>query len=354
MTVNREQEHDFVYGQPFSQFKKAELEATVDNFDIRFRANSIDAGSLIQGQNCLDAGCGGGRGSIYMMRNGARSLEYVDISPTNVDTTTRRLQELDFENINGTVANIETLPFEDGVFDFLWCYGVVHHAADTDACLKEISRVLKVGGTAFIFIYGSGGIFWYSMRQLRRILTTFTSKQCLNAMKAEGFSAVEMSNFLDSWKTPYLRCYTQADASARLKELGYEGTRPWPFGTGYDLNHRKNTYPEDAVWMGEGDLRYLLTKTGLPRGECHRLPSGELGSDLPFHPFIVDPFDPLFERLGRVVAGDPHRAVAACGYVHRALYALLREDRAFDSAAYENVIRSVVSRFDRIGDPNVE
>ncbi len=344
MSVNREQEHDLVYGQPFSLFEKAELEATVDNFDIRFQANSIDAGSLIRGQKCLDAGCGGGRGSIYLARNGAASVECVDISPTNVDTTTRRLTEMGFDNVNGTVVSIETLPFEDGAFDFLWCYGVVHHTADTDACLTEISRVLKVGGRAFIFIYGSGGIFWYSMRRLRRILASFTAEQCLDAMRTEAFSAVEMSNFLDSWKTPYLRCYSQADVGARLEELGYADTQPLPFGAGYDLSHRKNTYPEDADWMGEGDLRYVLTKTRAPQGDDHKLANGELGSDVPFDPSIVERFGPLFERQDRAVADNATPTVTACGHVHRELFAHLRADGPFDVTAFERTIVEAIER----------
>ncbi len=34
-------------------------------------------------------------------------------------------------------------------------------------------------------------------------------------------------------------------------------------GVSYDTSHRINPNAEDASWLGEGDLRYLVTKTAL-------------------------------------------------------------------------------------------
>lgn len=44
----------------------------------------------------------------------------------------------------------ENLPFADGEFDWVWCYTVLEHVRDVEACVKEIVRVMKPRGRAFI------------------------------------------------------------------------------------------------------------------------------------------------------------------------------------------------------------
>ena len=44
----------------------------------------------------------------------------------------------------------ESLPFEDGQFDYVFCFAVLEHTLRPWDVAKEISRILKVGGVAFI------------------------------------------------------------------------------------------------------------------------------------------------------------------------------------------------------------
>lgn len=340
--ANKESEHDVVYGKPFSAFSQDEMKSTVSNYAGRFKANDIDPGEVFSGKRCLDAGCGYGRGSLFMLQNGATSVDAVDVSPTNVETAKKNLTAFGFENVNFHLTSIESLPFEDETFDVVWCYGVVHHGADTDACLKEISRVLKVGGQMKLFVYGSDGVFWYSIRRFREILKDISSEACLEAMRLIGVSTIDVSNYIDSWKTAYLRCYTHQDLGARLEELGFAPSAPQPYGLGYDQNHRKAICPEDAVWMGEGDLRYLLTKMGTNCGDAKALSNAEYGSEYPFAPAIVNMFGPIFDSLSKVVHGNPALAIAACRSIHEALFARLRDDPPFDAEAYKDHCLDVI------------
>jgi SAM-dependent methyltransferase len=50
-------------------------------------------------------------------------------------------------------ADSEDLPFEDGSFDIVYSYGVLHHTPNTEKALSEAYRVLKPGGTALIMLY---------------------------------------------------------------------------------------------------------------------------------------------------------------------------------------------------------
>jgi SAM-dependent methyltransferase len=49
--------------------------------------------------------------------------------------------------------NAERLAFSDGVFAHVNCIGVIHHTPNTEACLREIARVLDEDGTASISVY---------------------------------------------------------------------------------------------------------------------------------------------------------------------------------------------------------
>ncbi len=331
---NKEGLHDVVYGKPFAAFTRSDVAQTVKNYTDRYEANGVDPRGVFEGRHCLDVGCGYGRGSLFMLANGAAHVSAVDISATNVQSARRQVKDAGFDNFDVQESSAEALPFDDGAFDAVWCYGVIHHAARTDACLRELSRVLKIGGRLFLFVYGSGGVFWYSMRRFREILEPISADACIAGTRLMGFSPIEVSNFVNSWKVSYLRCYTRGDLTRRLGELGFDAKEPWPWGISYDFNHRRNTYPSDALWMGEGDLRYLVPKTGAPSGPGTPLSDGDIGSQVPFDSAVTERFGPLFDALKASVNGRPLAAIAACGYVHRRLFELFRQPYAFDPSVF--------------------
>ena len=156
--MNYELEHEKVYGDPFSKIQKADIHQTISNYEIRFQEIQLIISRCLK-KKCLDAGCGYGRGSIFMLSNGAESVDLIDVSEKNISTTKKNIQKFNFNNFSCFNGSIESLPFEDNTFDVVWSYGVIHHAANTDKCLQELNRVLKVGGFLKLFIYGSGGIF---------------------------------------------------------------------------------------------------------------------------------------------------------------------------------------------------
>lgn len=51
------------------------------------------------------------------------------------------------------VADGAHLPFPDGHFDYYYSFGVLHHAADTAACVAEAHRILRPGGQARVMLY---------------------------------------------------------------------------------------------------------------------------------------------------------------------------------------------------------
>ncbi len=101
--------------------------------------------SALAGKRVLEIGCGMGMHSEMMLRAGAK-LTSIDLSPTSVASTTKRLELRKIPGADVRLMDAEKLEFADGEFDLVWSWGVIHHSASTARALREVHRVLKPGG----------------------------------------------------------------------------------------------------------------------------------------------------------------------------------------------------------------
>jgi ubiquinone/menaquinone biosynthesis C-methylase UbiE len=88
---------------------------------------------------------------------------------------------------------VETLPFENGMFDAALCCGSLHLFTDTVVALSEIARVMKPGAILSVFTFTAGrrGILRFrSMRErFRRIgLHAFELPELEQYLTATGFT----------------------------------------------------------------------------------------------------------------------------------------------------------------------
>lgn len=111
----------------------------------------------LRGKRALEIGCGMGLHTEIMARAGAR-VTAVDLTPTAVEATSRRLA---LKGLQGRVmeADAERLPFDDGSFDFVWSWGVIHHSSRTARIVREIARVLGPDGRCRVMVYNREGMW---------------------------------------------------------------------------------------------------------------------------------------------------------------------------------------------------
>jgi ubiquinone/menaquinone biosynthesis C-methylase UbiE len=314
----------------------------IEPFAIRFKRNNLDPPKVFTGKRCLDAGCGNGRGAIFMMSHGAAAVDCVDISGTNIESTARNLKSFGFPTFATHLSTLESLPFPDETFDFVWCNGVIMHAAQPDACLVELARVLKRGGQCWLYVYGTGGLYWWMVRRFRGLLAKISPAASLAALQLMRYPARYVAEYMDDWKVPYLRTYSIEDLGDRLRELGFENATPLSYGVDYDTSHRRNMYPEDRPWVGDGDLRYLLTKAGNPSGHAKRLSSSEFGSEPKFTSVIEQRFGHYFSELSASLTGAPMLALAACSHIQKELREIMARPGSLDIDAIEAAVERVV------------
>lgn len=107
----------------------------------RVQGLAIDRLKLLPGQRVLDLGCGPGDGATHLARFGA--------VPIGLDYSRGMLEQAKgATSLQGRLlrGDASHLPFCDGAFDAIVCTNSFHHYPDHRAALKEMHRVLKVGG----------------------------------------------------------------------------------------------------------------------------------------------------------------------------------------------------------------
>ena len=119
-------------------------------------------GRITPEMRVLDAGCGGGRNSEYLMRCGAEIFG-VDSDPAQIEQIRRVASDTapSLPSANFGVGRIADLPFADDYFDAVICSAVLHFAedsADFEAMIAEMWRVLGHGGVFFSRIASTIGI----------------------------------------------------------------------------------------------------------------------------------------------------------------------------------------------------
>jgi ubiquinone/menaquinone biosynthesis C-methylase UbiE len=107
--------------------------------------------SAYRGKRVLEVGCGMGCMAMNWGLQGA-IVTAVDLNPVAVAQTRRRFELF---GVAGDIREVdgENLPFDDGSFDYVYSWGVLHHTPGTRRAIAELHRVLKPGGRAGVMLY---------------------------------------------------------------------------------------------------------------------------------------------------------------------------------------------------------
>jgi ubiquinone/menaquinone biosynthesis C-methylase UbiE len=249
--------HLDVYGEAFSLYQTSleDYNKFIDFFKNRFKANHLDIG-IFKDKLCLDAGCGSGRASAFMLNCSAKKVFLLDSSSKNISTSRYLLSNKGFFNTHFMVGDVLNLPYKDEIFDIVWCNGVLHHTENTDRGLCEITRVLKKNGFLWLYLYGDGGIEWGIVDFIRNyLLRGIPFESSFYFLQLIENNLGYISELLDNWYTPYIWRYSQINLEKHLTQLGYTNIR----------RLMKDVYPRKIdptlkPIRGEQDLRYWVRK----------------------------------------------------------------------------------------------
>jgi MPBQ/MSBQ methyltransferase len=126
-----------------ADFKAAKLRFTQEMFKFSGCPSPLPSGARV-----LDVGCGFGGSSRWLAATnpGAR-VTGITLSPRQVERGMELARERGLGNVELQVMDALDMQFEDGTFDLVWACESGEHMPDKAAYVREMTRVLKPGGT---------------------------------------------------------------------------------------------------------------------------------------------------------------------------------------------------------------
>lgn len=163
---------------------------------------------------CGDLGCGSAvHGAVNLLTLSAKYVYALDLDESFIEPAKKTLEEkTEFANRwQLDVGSMLDLPYADEQLDFILCQGAIHHCADDQKAVKEIHRVLKSGGKAYLNVCGKGGI-----------ITRFFMEVLRDEYQNNGFLRnIADKDFNDEWLKKQIDClinHIEDDGSSSYRD----------------------------------------------------------------------------------------------------------------------------------------
>jgi len=134
---------------------------------------------------CLDLGCGSGYLDVELAKRSNFKIIGLDIDPDMQPLFEKKIREEGLqERISFVLGDAQKLPFPDDYADVIVSRGTLIFIPDIKKCLREVDRVLKPTGVAFL-----GGRYLYTPQSYK--IPTETLKQIVRDSGVAGAEVID-------------------------------------------------------------------------------------------------------------------------------------------------------------------
>ena len=153
-----------------------------------------DWGMDFTGKDILEVGCGSGYSASMIVSANPRSYTGIDIMTEQLERA-RNLELSNARFIQGDVANLSIL--EDGSFDMIVDFMILHHVEGWRSFLDEAYRVLRPGGEMYINDLTKKGVhltdFFFHWGHAEEPL--FSMREFEEQANRSGFMTIKRCNY---------------------------------------------------------------------------------------------------------------------------------------------------------------
>jgi ubiquinone/menaquinone biosynthesis C-methylase UbiE len=129
----------------YKQRSRARFDSMAERYEDslagKHAAKLYQAVEELNPSSLLDLGCGKGN-LLTLLNSRERRLAGADLSPEMLKLARARLDD----SVDLKLADSETLPWGSGGFDAITCTDSFHHYPRPEKVLREMHRILKLGG----------------------------------------------------------------------------------------------------------------------------------------------------------------------------------------------------------------
>lgn len=160
-----------------------------------------------------DFGCGSGRWAKILAPQ-IKELTLIDASEKALSVAKKKLAP--YSNIKFQQGSIEQATFQEGLLDFAFSLGVLHHLPDTQKALQDIAKTLKPGAPFLVYLYYAfdNKPIWYrflwKISEVARFCISRTSFPIRRAVTQAIAAAIYWPLARAAWLLEKLNCLPSA------------------------------------------------------------------------------------------------------------------------------------------------